>query len=173
MSWLTKSVKKLGKSAKKIAKKATKNPLAIVNPQTYFGGASTGGAAGAASGKSASEFADKGGSAAVVGGALLSTGAAVQGAPATLSAPSLSLPSTAGLSSAVAALDKVRNLAGADQDDGYTAHGAGVGDVTDTADVEQGFSWENASPGIALVLLGVAVVVVFALPSKSLRAIAP
>lgn len=80
MSWASKSLKKLKKSATKVVKKAVRNPLAVVNPQTYFSGASIGAPAGAAAGKSASSGADLGGSGAVLGGAALSTVGAVGGA---------------------------------------------------------------------------------------------
>lgn len=79
VSWLSKSVKKLGKSVETAVKKAASNPLAFVNPATYTGGATTGATVAAAAGKSGSTGADLGGSAAVIGGGALATAGVVGG----------------------------------------------------------------------------------------------
>lgn len=86
MSWLKKSVKKLGKSTKKLVKKAVKNPLAIVNPTTYFANAGATAPLAAAAGQSGSDFADDAGS--IASGATLAGGAVLGGA--TIAGPALS-----------------------------------------------------------------------------------
>lgn len=146
MSWLSKVVSNPIRAITDTVQGVASHPLAYVNPTTWIGTA-------VASGGN-TQVADQFTGAQTAGGILL--GGAYAGPVLAGSVGAGGAAGTAGLAGAAQQL--LSRLTAPSTDVHYSAQGAGVaGDVT--APSGDDFNLDNAAPGIALALLGLAIII--------------